>query len=115
MSESSVIPGGTHADGLTVNALIVYLCSHKSQLNKKLTLSAHSLSHVYIELISFTPTADPNKRKSHRWGQLEPGWIDFANLGPGALGGDVAGTINQRSKEGVYRRVLSLCCPRRPY
>ncbi|KZV99168.1 hypothetical protein EXIGLDRAFT_831723 [Exidia glandulosa HHB12029] len=56
-----VIPGGTHADGLTSNALIVFK------------------DGVYIELITFN-VPDPTTT-AHRWGKEKPGWIDWALLG----------------------------------
>ncbi|KJZ76479.1 hypothetical protein HIM_04208 [Hirsutella minnesotensis 3608] len=56
-----VAPGGTHADGLTVNKLILFA------------------DGVYIELIAFVRGVDPDKRKHHRWGQLrENTVIDWA-------------------------------------
>ncbi|KIJ27859.1 hypothetical protein M422DRAFT_71554 [Sphaerobolus stellatus SS14] len=71
-----VIPGGTHADGRTYNALV-------------------SLSDgVYLELIAFVNSpADP----THRWGTSDPtGWVDYANLG---LDRDVAGIVNRRGEK----------------
>lgn len=52
-----VIDGGEHAGGLTVNKLIIFA------------------DGTYIELIAFNKGADPEKRKKHRWGQLEEGTI----------------------------------------
>ncbi|KAF8522084.1 glyoxalase-like domain-containing protein [Hysterangium stoloniferum] len=70
----SVIPGGTHAGGMTYNALVVLP------------------DGVYLELIAFTSSPPP---RSHRWGAATPGgWIDFANLG---LEHDVARTVNGRA------------------
>lgn len=61
----TVIDGGAHADGLTVNKLIILA------------------DGVYLELIAFQPNADPEKRKQHRWGQLEEGAIiDWAHTLP---------------------------------
>jgi hypothetical protein len=68
----NVIPGGTHADGLTANALVVLP------------------SGVYLELIHFVktpeetgPPGSPERkaREHHWWAHLEPGWIDWALLG----------------------------------
>ncbi|KAF8479952.1 glyoxalase-like domain-containing protein [Gautieria morchelliformis] len=71
-----VIPGGTHADGLTANALVVLA------------------DGVYLELIAFVhPGAPP---ASHRWGRTAPGWIDFAHLG---LSADVSSVINARAAQ----------------
>ncbi|KAI4524927.1 hypothetical protein K525DRAFT_291365 [Schizophyllum commune Loenen D] len=71
----NVLPGGTHADGLTENALISFP------------------DGTYIELISFThdpsyyPPNSPERtaRESHRWANKSPGWIDYAFLGNGQL------------------------------
>ncbi|KAF7549330.1 hypothetical protein G7046_g8391 [Stylonectria norvegica] len=52
-----VIDGGEHADGLTVNKLIIFS------------------DGTYIELIAFQDNVDPEKRKTHRWGNLEEGSI----------------------------------------
>lgn len=52
-----VLPGGTHADGLTENKLVVFE------------------DGVYLELIAFVEDADPDKRQSHRWGQRAEGQI----------------------------------------
>lgn len=70
-----VVPGGTHAGGVTYNALV-------------------SLADgVYLELIAFVNSPqDPN----HRWGSSRPGWIDYAHLG---LEHDVAKTINSRAEK----------------
>ncbi|KAF9533644.1 glyoxalase-like domain-containing protein [Crepidotus variabilis] len=86
-----VLQGGTHADGLTANALIVL----------------HD--HVYLELINFTrpasdyePGSTPRlKRDSHPWSEsfVKPGFIAFAFLGTGSLKPDetVSAIINQRA------------------
>ncbi|CDU25036.1 uncharacterized protein SPSC_04870 [Sporisorium scitamineum] len=64
-----VVRGGTHADGLTSNALIVFP------------------DGVYIELIQFEPVAAPGsgenqqdfetRRKQHWWYHCRKGWIDW--------------------------------------
>ncbi|KAJ5630845.1 uncharacterized protein N7484_010945 [Penicillium longicatenatum] len=53
----TLAPGGTHADGLTTNKLIL--------------LS----DGVYLELIAFFDDADPEKRRQHRWGNEREGTI----------------------------------------
>ncbi|RAH74717.1 uncharacterized protein BO66DRAFT_433829 [Aspergillus aculeatinus CBS 121060] len=54
-------PGGTHADGLTTNKLILLQ------------------DGVYLELIAFVADIDPEKRRSHRWGtRPENTVIDWA-------------------------------------
>lgn len=53
----TVIDGGTHADGVTLNKLIIFA------------------DGTYIEIIAFQKGVDPNKRKQHRWGLLEEGSI----------------------------------------
>ncbi|KAJ4359483.1 uncharacterized protein N0V89_000037 [Didymosphaeria variabile] len=57
----TLTPGGTHADGLTSNTLIL--------------LS----DGCYIELISFVPSAPPDKISSHWWSYYaaHPGWADW--------------------------------------
>ncbi|KAL2673893.1 hypothetical protein Neosp_012337 [[Neocosmospora] mangrovei] len=61
----TVIDGGTHADGRTLNKLILFS------------------DGVYIELIAFQQNLDPERRKSHRWGELEEGTvIDWAHTLP---------------------------------
>ncbi|CVK88228.1 uncharacterized protein FMAN_05047 [Fusarium mangiferae] len=60
-----VIDGGAHADGLTVNKLI------------------HLADGTYLEFIAFVEGVDPEKRRSHRWGNLEEGKIaDWAHTLP---------------------------------
>ncbi|EIW85580.1 hypothetical protein CONPUDRAFT_48792 [Coniophora puteana RWD-64-598 SS2] len=78
-----VIPGGTHADGLTANALVLLQ------------------DGVYIELISFLkpakdypPVSDRNK---HQWAGKNDGWIDYAFLG--STSASIAEIINQRAKD----------------
>ncbi|KAI5117248.1 hypothetical protein M0805_006411 [Coniferiporia weirii] len=69
-----VTPGGTHAGGLTENALVIISDS------------------TYIELISFThppehyPVGSPERaaRDVHPWAGKGAGWIDFALLGFGS-------------------------------
>ncbi|RBR26295.1 uncharacterized protein FIESC28_00940 [Fusarium coffeatum] len=57
-----VIDGGAHADGLTVNKLI------------------HLADGTYLEFIAFVEGVDPEKRRAHRWGNLEEGKIaDWAH------------------------------------
>lgn len=57
----TVIVGGTHADGLTTNNLILFQ------------------DGSYIELIAFFDDLDPDRRASHRWGRLpENAIIDWA-------------------------------------
>uniref|UniRef100_D8PU48 Glyoxalase-like domain-containing protein n=2 Tax=Schizophyllum commune (strain H4-8 / FGSC 9210) TaxID=578458 RepID=D8PU48_SCHCM len=71
----NVLPGGTHADGLTENALISFP------------------DGTYVELISFThdpsyyPPGSPERaaREAHRWANKSSGWIDYAFLGNGVL------------------------------
>jgi hypothetical protein len=53
----TILPGGTHADGLTENKLAVFE------------------DGVYLELIAFVEGVDPDKRRSHRWGQRAEGQI----------------------------------------
>ncbi|KAG9505187.1 hypothetical protein J7337_002153 [Fusarium musae] len=60
-----VIDGGAHADGLTVNKLI------------------HLADGTYLEFIAFVEGVDPEKRRTHRWGNLEEGKIaDWAHTLP---------------------------------
>ncbi|KAJ7494451.1 glyoxalase-like domain-containing protein [Mycena galericulata] len=85
----NVIDGGTHADGLTANSLVILG------------------DHVYLELISFTkppeaypPSSPPRKkRESHKWAAKQPGWIDYAFLGNGSLTAPnrISDIINSRS------------------
>lgn len=74
----TVAPGGEHADGLTLNRLILLE------------------DGVYIELIAFHDDADPERRKNHRWGQLpENTVIDWAHTLPHA---EDFGRVQQRVK-----------------
>ncbi|TDL20176.1 hypothetical protein BD410DRAFT_726121 [Rickenella mellea] len=81
----TVVPGGTHADGLTANALVLS-------------------DGVYLELISFTHTVeyyppsspDRSKRESHWWASKHPGWIDFSHL---ATSNDISEIINDRGRK----------------
>ncbi|KIJ63346.1 hypothetical protein HYDPIDRAFT_113328 [Hydnomerulius pinastri MD-312] len=83
----NVIPGGTHAGGLTANALVILA------------------DGAYLELISFThpasyyPPGSPGrqKRDANPWAWKEPGWIDFAFLGSSKA--SIASIINERAKE----------------
>lgn len=78
-----VAPGGTHADGLTSNKLVLLP------------------DGVYIEFIAFFPDIDPEKRRSHRWGNLKEGTvIDWAfTLPSDDGGGDVFGSVQRRVQD----------------
>lgn len=52
-----IAPGGTHADGLTSNKLILLP------------------DGVYIEFIAFAKDASPEQRRKHRWGNLKENTI----------------------------------------
>ncbi|KGO63987.1 hypothetical protein PITC_013550 [Penicillium italicum] len=57
----TLAPGGTHADGLTTNKLILLP------------------DGVYLEIIAFFDNIDPEKRRSHRWGnEKEDTIVDWA-------------------------------------
>lgn len=71
-----MIPGGTHADGLTSNALIVLR------------------DGAYVELITFNVPS-----REHRWGAEAPGWIDWAFLG---LSAELSDILNARSSAVKY-------------
>ncbi|KAI0373174.1 hypothetical protein BV20DRAFT_962969 [Pilatotrama ljubarskyi] len=71
-----VTPGGTHADGLTANALIVFL------------------DGTYLELLHFTRAPPPSS--THPWAHKQPGWIDYASLGNAGTP-SIADTINARA------------------
>ncbi|KAJ6446718.1 50S ribosomal protein L14 [Purpureocillium lavendulum] len=71
-----VAPGGTHADGLTSNLLILLA------------------DGVYLELIAFFDGVDPERRRRHRWGQLQENTIvDWAYTLPHEGG---FGAVQQR-------------------
>lgn len=53
----TIIHGGEHADGLTVNKLVIFP------------------DGTYLELIAFNKGVDPARRRSHRWGSLKEGRI----------------------------------------
>ncbi|KAF4951565.1 hypothetical protein FGADI_7340 [Fusarium gaditjirri] len=75
----TVIDGGAHADGRTVNKLIEFS------------------DGVYIELIAFQDDLDPEKRKTHRWGELEENTlVDWAYT---LRNGNDFGVIRQRVSE----------------
>lgn len=60
-----VAKGGEHADGLTVNNLVLLQ------------------DGVYIEFFAFKPNIDPERRRTHRWGQVPEGAIiDWAHTLP---------------------------------
>lgn len=101
----SVIPGGTHADGLTANALVVraFILDMCSDYNHCLQVLSDG---VYLELISFThpPTYYPpnsperQRREAHAWASKSPGWIDYAFLGNGSQSTRISDIINARAK-----------------
>ncbi|KAJ6006258.1 hypothetical protein N7451_004202 [Penicillium sp. IBT 35674x] len=75
----TLAPGGTHADGLTANKLILLP------------------DGVYLELIAFFDDADPEKRRQHRWGKEKEGTIiDWAFTLPSE---NNFGTIQQRVQD----------------
>ncbi|KAI0081413.1 hypothetical protein K474DRAFT_1656547 [Panus rudis PR-1116 ss-1] len=85
----TVIPGGTHADGLTENALVALK------------------DGIYIELISFVhsiehyPPGSPSRiaRENHTWAKKLPnGYIDYAFLGNNGWP-SIAESINRRAEE----------------
>ncbi|KIL89135.1 hypothetical protein FAVG1_07529 [Fusarium avenaceum] len=100
-----VIDGGAHADGLTVNKLI------------------HLADGTYLEFIAFVEGVDPEKRRSHRWGNLEEGKIadwahtlhseaDYAKLqkrvadaGNGVTYGDLT-SLQRHRPDGVLMKCL---------
>ncbi|KAL1947216.1 hypothetical protein VTO73DRAFT_14177 [Trametes versicolor] len=73
----TVSPGGTHADGLTANALVILA------------------DGVYLELIHFTRPPPPDSK--HPWAAKQPGWVDFAHLGNAGTP-SIAVTINARAE-----------------
>ncbi|PPQ66022.1 hypothetical protein CVT26_010778 [Gymnopilus dilepis] len=86
-----VLPGGSHTDNLTQNALVVFP------------------DGVYLELISFVHplsyyrpgTPEHHARDTHQWAHLPSGWIDFAFLGNGlrSPSQSISRLINERSKK----------------
>ncbi|KAF9228834.1 hypothetical protein BS17DRAFT_724699, partial [Gyrodon lividus] len=82
-----VTPGGTHAGGLTENALVILG------------------DGAYLELISFTHPAshyppgspDRQKRDANPWAWKKPGWIDYAFLGSSSM--SISSIINGRAKQ----------------
>ncbi|KAJ5762976.1 hypothetical protein N7533_001657 [Penicillium manginii] len=83
----TVAPGGKHSNGLTSNKLVLFQ------------------DGVYIEFIAFYDNIDPEKRRSHRWGNLrENSIIDWAFTYPpnndfNAIRDRVASTNTQISYE----------------
>ncbi|KAJ8518229.1 hypothetical protein ONZ45_g4657 [Pleurotus djamor] len=88
-----VIQGGTHADGLTSNALVIFE------------------DGFYLELINFVKpaseyppgTPERQRRDSHPWAEAskQPGWVDYAFLGTGDAKDEantISKIINGRSK-----------------
>ncbi|KAH7162145.1 glyoxalase-like domain-containing protein [Dactylonectria estremocensis] len=76
----TVITGGEHADGLTVNKLVILA------------------DGSYLEFIAFNKGLDPARRRSHRWGGLEEGRIvDWAYTLPREAD---FGPVQQRVREG---------------
>lgn len=100
-----MIPGGTHADGLTYNALVVssWMLRLETPHGSRKVLP----DGVYLELVAFTrpiegyPEGSPERRAraSHRWASALPGVIDFAHLG---LDAHVSDTINSRADAQLY-------------
>jgi len=75
----TLAPGGTHADGLTTNKLILLP------------------DGVYLEFIAFFDDVDPEKRRQHRWGNEKEGTIiDWAFTLPSE---NDFGTIQQRVQD----------------
>ncbi|ORY26045.1 glyoxalase-like domain-domain-containing protein [Naematelia encephala] len=56
----TITPGGTHADGLTANALVPFS------------------DGTYLELIAFTPEITAEQKRNHMWGGKPYGIIDWA-------------------------------------
>ncbi|KAG6329717.1 hypothetical protein ID866_9372 [Astraeus odoratus] len=79
---------GTHAGGLTANALVILA------------------SGTYLELISFTHPAshyppgspDRQKREGNPWAHKDPGWIDYAFLGSSDRSISISRIINERAQ-----------------
>ncbi|TFY53545.1 hypothetical protein EVG20_g10065 [Dentipellis fragilis] len=84
----TVIHGGTHADGLTANALVILGDA------------------VYLELISFTqpsssyPPSSPQRkaRDSHQWANKPAGWVAFAFHGAPDASPPISALINTRAE-----------------
>ncbi|KAF5244605.1 hypothetical protein FAUST_2121 [Fusarium austroamericanum] len=85
-SDLNVIDGGTHADGRTVNKLVIFS------------------DGVYIELIAFQEALDPEERKKHRWGELEENTIvDWAYTLPDEKDfGTIQDRVKQSTSEVTY-------------
>lgn len=75
-----VAPGGTHADGLTSNKLVLLP------------------DGVYIEFIAFFPDVGPEKRKNHRWGNLKEGTVIDWAFTLASDGGDF-GSVKRRIQD----------------
>lgn len=68
-----LIPGGTHADGLTQNVLITLqdgICKRAAPFRKRLLTR-----NADIELIAFCDGIEPG---DHWWGGRQNGWIDWS-------------------------------------
>ncbi|KAG2107964.1 glyoxalase-like domain-containing protein [Suillus discolor] len=83
-----VLPGGTHAGGLTQNALVVLQ------------------DGAYLELVSFThpashyPPGSPERqeRDAIPWVWKEPGWIGYTFLGSSSTSESISKLINARAE-----------------
>ncbi|KAF9459107.1 glyoxalase-like domain-containing protein [Collybia nuda] len=92
----TVLTGGTHEDGLTANALVVFPTGS------------------YFELISFTepisayPPGSPERKKrdNHRWAKNQPGWVDYGFLGNGSQTERISDIINTRAAKNGYTNPL---------
>ncbi|KIO22748.1 hypothetical protein M407DRAFT_216117 [Tulasnella calospora MUT 4182] len=74
-----VLPGGTHADGLTSNALVVL----DDGVYLELIAFTHDVDYYAASASSTAPPGLLEKRRGHWWQSKLPGWIDWANLGFG--------------------------------
>ena len=88
-----IIPGGTHADGLTSNALVVFS------------------DGVYLELIQFlypaehykTGSEEHERRILHRWSSKTPGWIDWANKAfDSSISQEINSSASQNDESAMY-------------
>ncbi len=84
----TLLPGGTHADGVTGNVLIPLP------------------DGVYIELIAFL-AGDPAKRAGHWWGNKQDGWIDWSLAPAPSTSDEVLAEIETRAGVQPYDAPVS--------
>ena len=103
-----IIPGGTLADGVTENVLVVFpdgVCASAFPSLPRCMILALTryIRRQDIELIAFTTSSTPAARANHWWGDKADGWIDWALCPAPASTSDRIKAVNAKAGSKIYQ------------